>query len=173
MSAAPPDFVLRMWIFFAGYFIFGGVTLPFFPVWLQARGLTDIEIAHGLTFIEELRVKLPSGFSAKALPAKVDGKTDFGTATFDAVDKGTEVAVVRGVTLGLNAMPKGRFAQLVRLFEAAEGSRPTGAVPPMPCCVGSGDVGSSGSSRLTRCGSTAWAVRPRRARATDLSGAVG
>ncbi|OGQ23665.1 MAG: hypothetical protein A2138_12310 [Deltaproteobacteria bacterium RBG_16_71_12] len=82
-----------------------------------ATRITDIEIAHGLTFIEELRVKLPSGFSAKALPAKVDGKTDFGTATFDAVDKGTEVAVVRGVTLGLNAMPKGRFAQLVRLFE--------------------------------------------------------
>ena len=82
-----------------------------------AKRITDIEIAHGLIFVEELRVKLPSGFTATALPAKVDGKTDFGTATLEAVDKGTEVAVVRSAVLGLNAMPKGRFGQLVRLFE--------------------------------------------------------
>ncbi len=82
-----------------------------------SKRVTDIEIAHGLTFIEELRVKLPAGFSAKALPAKVDGKTDFGSATLEAVDKGTEVAVVRSAVFGLNAMPKGRFGQLVRLLE--------------------------------------------------------
>ncbi|MBI1944077.1 MAG: DUF3857 domain-containing protein [Deltaproteobacteria bacterium] len=82
-----------------------------------AKRVTDIEIAHELSFIEELRVKLPSGFTTKALPAKVDGKTDFGTASLETVDKGTEVAVVRATTLGLNAMPKGRFAQLVRLYE--------------------------------------------------------
>lgn len=82
-----------------------------------AKRITDIEIAHELAFVEELRVKLPSGFSTKALPTKVDGKTDFGTATLESVDKGTEVAVVRATTLGLNAMPKGRFGQLVRLFE--------------------------------------------------------
>ena len=44
-AAAPPHYALRMWIFFAGYFVFGGVSVPFFPVWLDARGLTDIEIA--------------------------------------------------------------------------------------------------------------------------------
>ena len=45
-AAAPPNYVLRMWVFFAGYFIFGGIVLPFFPVWLQERGLNDIEIAQ-------------------------------------------------------------------------------------------------------------------------------
>lgn len=44
--AAPPYYVQRMWLFFAGYFLFGGVTLPFYPVWLEARGLTDFEIAQ-------------------------------------------------------------------------------------------------------------------------------
>lgn len=46
MPAAPPNYVLRMWAFFGGYFLVGGVMLPFFPVWLQARGLTDVEIAQ-------------------------------------------------------------------------------------------------------------------------------
>ena len=43
--AAPPRYALRMWAFFAGYFVFGGVSVPFFPVWLDARGLSDVEIA--------------------------------------------------------------------------------------------------------------------------------
>jgi PPP family 3-phenylpropionic acid transporter len=43
-TAAPPHYALRIWTFFAGYFVFGGVSVPFFPVWLDARGLTDVEI---------------------------------------------------------------------------------------------------------------------------------
>ena len=32
-------FALKLGLFYAAYFFFGGVQLPFFPVWLQARGL--------------------------------------------------------------------------------------------------------------------------------------
>jgi PPP family 3-phenylpropionic acid transporter len=42
--AAPAQFstdpvALRLGLFYAAYFFFGGVQLPFFPVWLEARGL--------------------------------------------------------------------------------------------------------------------------------------
>jgi PPP family 3-phenylpropionic acid transporter len=55
-AAAPPRYALRMWIFFAGYFVFGGVAVPFFPVWLDVRGLTDVEIAAVLAVPGLLRV---------------------------------------------------------------------------------------------------------------------
>lgn len=58
MTAAPPNFVLRMWTFYAGYFLVGGVMLPFFPVWLQARGLTDVEIAQVIAAPVLVRVLL-------------------------------------------------------------------------------------------------------------------
>lgn len=58
MPAAPPNFVLRMWVFFAGYFIFGGIALPFFPVWLQARGLSEVEIAQVIAIPTLVRVFL-------------------------------------------------------------------------------------------------------------------
>ena len=32
-------FVLKMGLFYAAYFLFGGIQLPFFPLWLEARGL--------------------------------------------------------------------------------------------------------------------------------------
>jgi MFS transporter, PPP family, 3-phenylpropionic acid transporter len=32
-------FALKMGLFYAAYFFFGGVQLPFFPLWLEARGL--------------------------------------------------------------------------------------------------------------------------------------
>ncbi len=32
-------FVLKLGLFYAAYFLFGGVQLPFFPLWLEARGL--------------------------------------------------------------------------------------------------------------------------------------
>jgi PPP family 3-phenylpropionic acid transporter len=32
-------FALKLGLFYAAYFLFGGVQLPFFPVWLQARGI--------------------------------------------------------------------------------------------------------------------------------------
>jgi PPP family 3-phenylpropionic acid transporter len=56
--AAPPRFALRMWAFFAGYFVFSGVTQPFFPVWLQARGLSEVEIANCIALPSLLRVLL-------------------------------------------------------------------------------------------------------------------
>ena len=42
--AAPPDFstdrfALKLGLFYAAYFVFGGVQLPFFPLWLESRGL--------------------------------------------------------------------------------------------------------------------------------------
>ena len=57
-AAAPPRYALRMWLFFAGYFVFGGVAVPFFPVWLDARGLTDVEIAAVIAVPGFLRVVL-------------------------------------------------------------------------------------------------------------------
>lgn len=56
--AAPPYYVQRMWLFFAGYFLFGGVTLPFFPVWLEGRGLSDVEIAQVIAIPWFVRVFL-------------------------------------------------------------------------------------------------------------------
>ena len=56
--AAPPHYALRMWAFFAGYFVFGGVAVPFFPVWLDARGLSDVEIATVVAVPGILRVLL-------------------------------------------------------------------------------------------------------------------
>ena len=44
VTAAPPRFAQRVWAFFAGYFVLGGILVPFFPVWLDARGLSDVEI---------------------------------------------------------------------------------------------------------------------------------
>ena len=32
-------FVLKLALFYAAYFLFGGIQLPFFPLWLEARGL--------------------------------------------------------------------------------------------------------------------------------------
>ena len=42
--AAPPDFstdrfAVKLGLFYAAYFVFGGVQLPFFPLWLESRGL--------------------------------------------------------------------------------------------------------------------------------------
>lgn len=45
VTAAPPFYALRIALFFGGYFAFVGVALPFFPVWLENRGLSDTEIA--------------------------------------------------------------------------------------------------------------------------------
>jgi PPP family 3-phenylpropionic acid transporter len=59
-----------MWIFFAGYFVFGGVSVPFFPVWLDARGLSDVEIAAVIAVPGILRVVLTpfAGYFADRAP---------------------------------------------------------------------------------------------------------
>ncbi|KAB2871243.1 MAG: MFS transporter [Bauldia sp.] len=58
VTAAPPHYASRMRVFFAGYFIFGGVAVPFFPVWLDARGLSDVEIASIVAIPTIVRVLL-------------------------------------------------------------------------------------------------------------------
>ena len=42
--AATPEFstdrfATKLGLFYAAYFLFGGIQLPFFPLWLEARGL--------------------------------------------------------------------------------------------------------------------------------------
>jgi MFS transporter, PPP family, 3-phenylpropionic acid transporter len=56
--AAPPYYALRIAAFYGGYFLFGGVALPFFPVWLEVRGLSDVEIASCIAVPLALRVFL-------------------------------------------------------------------------------------------------------------------
>ena len=58
MSAAPTLYGQRIALFFGGYFIFAGVLLPFFPVWLQSRSLNESEIALCLSLPLALRVFL-------------------------------------------------------------------------------------------------------------------
>ncbi len=58
MAAGSPQYALRIALFYAGYFTVQGVQLPFLPVWLEARGLTDDEIAVALALPLFLRVVL-------------------------------------------------------------------------------------------------------------------
>ncbi len=63
-------FALRMSLFFAAFFLVNGVVVPFFPVWLQARGLSDVEIANCVAFPALFRVLLMPlvGFYADRAP---------------------------------------------------------------------------------------------------------
>src|SRR5262249_47175305 len=58
VAAAPPYSALRLWAFCAGYFVFGCVSVPLFPVWLQARGLSEVEIANCVALPAIIRVLL-------------------------------------------------------------------------------------------------------------------
>jgi PPP family 3-phenylpropionic acid transporter len=77
--APPQNYVLRMWLFYAGYFVFGGISTPFFPVWLQARGLSEIEIAQVIALPQLVRVFLTpfAGIYADRAPNR-----RFATITF-------------------------------------------------------------------------------------------
>lgn len=70
--AAPPHFALRMSAFFGGFFLISGVSLPWFPVWLQGRGLTDVEIASVLAIPMAFRVLMApvGGFIADRTPSR-------------------------------------------------------------------------------------------------------
>lgn len=57
-AAAPPGYALRIGLFYFGYFILGGVTTPFFPPWLELRGLTETEIANCIAIPILVRVLL-------------------------------------------------------------------------------------------------------------------
>jgi len=51
-------FARRMLLFYGGYFVCGGIAVPFFPVWLQAQGLTAVEIASVTAIPTLIRVFL-------------------------------------------------------------------------------------------------------------------
>jgi PPP family 3-phenylpropionic acid transporter len=70
--AAPRDFALRMRIFYGSYFLFGGVVLPFFPIWLQSRGMTAVEIANIIAIPSLVRVFLTpvAGVYADRAPSR-------------------------------------------------------------------------------------------------------
>jgi PPP family 3-phenylpropionic acid transporter len=58
-APAPPAWYgQRIALFYGGYFVLSGVALPFFPVWLEARGLTAAEIASCVALPMALRVLL-------------------------------------------------------------------------------------------------------------------
>ncbi len=79
VPAAPPYFALRMRIFYAGFFAFTGVMLPFFPVWLKSRGLSAVEIADVIAIPAFVRVFLTplAGIYADRAPSR-----RFATLTF-------------------------------------------------------------------------------------------
>jgi MFS transporter, PPP family, 3-phenylpropionic acid transporter len=52
------SFARRMSLFFAGYFVITGISIPFLPIWLKARSLTDTEIAFCLAFPMGARIVL-------------------------------------------------------------------------------------------------------------------
>ncbi len=70
--SAQRSFALRMAVFFAGFFLVNGVVQPFFPVWLQARGLSEVEIANCVAFPALLRVLLTplAGLYADRAPSR-------------------------------------------------------------------------------------------------------
>jgi MFS transporter, PPP family, 3-phenylpropionic acid transporter len=47
-----------MSLFFAGYFVITGISIPFLPIWLKARSLTDTDIAFCLAFPMGARIVL-------------------------------------------------------------------------------------------------------------------
>jgi PPP family 3-phenylpropionic acid transporter len=63
------NFVRRMAIFFGGYFVVTGIGIPFLPIWLSARGLSDTQIALCLAFPMAARIvftPLASAFANRA-----------------------------------------------------------------------------------------------------------
>lgn len=58
MLKPPPFYAPRIGLFYAGYFTVSGILLPFFPVWLHHRGLTEDQIAAAIALPLLLRVIL-------------------------------------------------------------------------------------------------------------------
>lgn len=83
VTAAPPLYALRIALFYGGFFLFVGVALPFFPVWLEARGLTDTEIASCIAIPLALRVLLTplAGMFADRVPNRRFAVRVFTTAS--------------------------------------------------------------------------------------------
>jgi PPP family 3-phenylpropionic acid transporter len=53
-----PRFARQMVLFFGGYFVITGISIPFLPIWLKTRLLTDTEIALCLAFPMVARIVL-------------------------------------------------------------------------------------------------------------------
>jgi PPP family 3-phenylpropionic acid transporter len=60
MARQPPlstdRFALKLGLFYAAYFLFGGVQLPFFPLWLEAKGLDPAAIGFILAMPTVARI---------------------------------------------------------------------------------------------------------------------
>lgn len=71
-TAGLHPFALRMMIFFAGFFLVNGVAQPFLPVWLDARGLSPVEIAYCVALPPLMRVFLTpfAGIYADKAPSR-------------------------------------------------------------------------------------------------------
>jgi PPP family 3-phenylpropionic acid transporter len=69
-TSAGSGFAFRMGLFFFGFFIVGGVTQPFFPLWLESRGLTPTEIPNCIALPILARVLLTpfAGMFADSAP---------------------------------------------------------------------------------------------------------
>ncbi len=82
-AAAPAYYGQRIALFYAGYFLLGGVSLPFFPVWLEARGLTAAEIASCVALPMALRVLMTplAGMFADRAPNRRFAARSFGIAS--------------------------------------------------------------------------------------------
>jgi PPP family 3-phenylpropionic acid transporter len=83
-TAPPAYYGQRIALFYGGYFALGGVALPFFPVWLEARGLTAAEIASCVALPMALRVLLTplAGMFADRAPNRRFAARIFGIASF-------------------------------------------------------------------------------------------
>ena len=49
-------FALKLALFYAAYFLYGGIQLPFFPLWLEARGLSAREIGFVIAIPMVVRI---------------------------------------------------------------------------------------------------------------------
>jgi PPP family 3-phenylpropionic acid transporter len=82
---APPTYYgQRIALFYGGYFILASVSLPFFPVWLAASGLTPAEIGSCVALPMALRVLLTplAGIFADRAPNRRFAARTFGIASF-------------------------------------------------------------------------------------------
>ena len=122
MAAAPQfstdRFALKLGLFYAAYFFFGGVQLPFFPLWLEARGLdartigmviavptlmrivaTPI-ITHAADRHRALKATLAIGSVVGLLGMTVVGLVDGPVAILAAFSRGDGGAVADAVAVG-------------------------------------------------------------------------
>jgi PPP family 3-phenylpropionic acid transporter len=105
-QTAPPYFGSRIALFYAGFFILNGIAMPFFPVWLESRGLTATEIATCIALPLAARVVLTpfAGVFADRAPNR-----RFAVRIFSAI----------AILIFLLAWPASGFWQLLLITTAA------------------------------------------------------